>query len=141
MNEVRKVLAAIVMTLVAGGVLNGQKASKEEAKEERVYFVSEVKVGPRITESPDPEYTEEARKNGVTGSVIIRCVFRASGEITDVFVARGLTHGLTRQVLEAIKKIKFVPAMKKGKPVSIWMELDYQFKLDENKKEVIRVVP
>jgi len=38
-------------------------------------------------------------------------------------------YGLTQQAIAAAKKIKFVPAMKGGKPVSMWMQLVYEFLL------------
>jgi TonB family protein len=141
MKVFRTVPAALIVILVAGGLLYGQKAPKSKTKEERVYFSSEITVEPRITESPEPDYTDEARKNAVAGSVIIRCIFRASGEITDIFVSTGLPHGLTKRAVEAAKHIKFVPAMKKARPVSVWMELEYKFSLDKRTtKDVIRSI-
>ena len=35
--------------------------------------------------------------------------------------------GLTERAIEAAKRIKFTPAMKDGKPVSVWMQLEYNF--------------
>jgi hypothetical protein len=44
-------------------------------------------------------------------------------------VASGLPHGLTEKALEAVQKIRFIPAMKNGKFVSTWMQLEYNFNL------------
>jgi TonB family protein len=137
----RTVPVALAVILVASGLLYGQKAPKSKTKEEHVYFSSEVTAEPRIIESPDPSYTEQARKKGISGLVVIRCIFRASGEITDIFVASGLGQGLTKQAVEAVKKIKFAPALKDGHPVSVWVEVQYKFSLDKrDKKEATRLI-
>jgi len=141
MKVFRTVPVAVSVILIAGGLLYGQKASKSKTKEERVYFSSEITAEPRITESPEPDYTDEARKNAVAGTVVIRCIFRASGQITDIFVSTGLPDGLTNRAVEAVKQIKFVPAMKKTRAVSVWMELEYKFSLDKRiKKDVFRSI-
>jgi hypothetical protein len=50
---------------------------------------------PRILFKPEPAYTEEARKNVVTGSVVLTAVFSDTGEVTDIQVVKALTDGLT----------------------------------------------
>jgi hypothetical protein len=44
-------------------------------------------------------------------------------------VVQGLPDGLTERAIEAARKIKFVPASKEGKYVSMWMQLEYNFNL------------
>ena len=83
----------------------------------------------RVSKKPKPKYTKDARKHQIEGTVILRCVFRASGEVTDISVVQGLADGLTERAIEAARKIKFIPAMKDGHPVSMWMQLEYNFNL------------
>ena len=90
---------------------------------------SETQLIARVTDRPEPSYTKEARKHQVTGTVILRCVFRSSGKVTDIKVIQGLPDGLTERAVKAAKKIRFVPAMKDGHPVSMWMQLEYNFNL------------
>jgi len=40
-----------------------------------------------------------------------------------------LPDGLTEMATEAARKIRFIPAIKDGRFVSMWMELQYNFNL------------
>jgi TonB family protein len=93
------------------------------------FNVKEVERRPFIAMKPEPRYTEEARQHEVSGSVILKMVFAADGSITNVQVAAGLPHGLTERAIEAVKKIRFIPAVKNGKFVATWMQLEYSFNL------------
>ncbi len=65
----------------------------------------------------------------MTGTVLIKAVFSCNGSITNIHVVEGLAHGLTEQAIAAVKKIKYVPAVKGGKYASMWMQLVYNFNL------------
>jgi len=54
---------------------------------------------------------------------------RPSGSVTNISTIRGLPDGLTERAIAAAKIIKFTPAMKDGHPVSMWMQLEYNFNL------------
>ena|SRR3989442_1408725 len=110
---------------------DGQVASNPQTNPnpERLYKGSEVTLKARVTKKPEPKYTKTARKHAVEGTVVIRCVFSSAGQVTNIHVISGLPDGLTERAVEAAKKIKFIPAMKDGKPVSMWMQLEYNFNL------------
>jgi TonB family protein len=65
----------------------------------------------------------------VVGTVVLKVVFAASGKVTNIRVVQGLPDGLTERAIEAARKIRFVPASKEGKYVSMWMQLEYNFNL------------
>jgi len=98
-----------------------------ESISETVYRGREVDVKARIVKMPQPGYTKAARENGIQGTVVLKCVFAANGEVTNIRVVQGLPDGLTEQAVEMAKKIKFTPAMKDGKPVSMWFQLEFNF--------------
>lgn len=100
-----------------------------EATEDRIFSGREVTTKARVLAKPEPTYSESARQAGVTGTVILRAVFSGKGEVTDIFVAQALSYGLNLKAVTAAKAIRFVPATKDGKPVSMWMELQYNFEL------------
>jgi Gram-negative bacterial TonB protein C-terminal len=52
-----------------------------------------------------------------------------NGSITDIRVIRGLPDGLTENAIEAAKKIRFIPAMREGAPVSVRGSLEFVFNL------------
>ena len=83
----------------------------------------------RVLEKPEPTYTESARKFGIEGTIVLRTVFSKNGEVTNLHVVSKLPHGLTQRAIEAARAIRFVPAMKDGQAVSMWMELQYNFHL------------
>jgi protein TonB len=56
-------------------------------------------------------------------------VFSSTGEVTNVQVISGLPYGLSDKAIEAAKKTKFVPAMKNGKFVASWMQMEMNFSL------------
>ena len=90
---------------------------------------NEVEQKARLLSKPEPKYTEDARRNGITGTVMLRAVFSSSGEVVQIQALRTLPYGLTEQAIVAARQIKFVPAAKSGQPVSVAMQLEYNFNL------------
>jgi len=90
---------------------------------------SEVDQRARLLFKPEPQYTEEARLNQVTGTVMLRVIFSSGGDIEQIRAVRTLPFGLTERAIAAARQIKFVPAMKNGQPVSVQMQLEYNFNL------------
>jgi len=95
----------------------------------RVFTGREVTQKARVLEKNEPTYTESARGFSVEGTVVLRVVFSKNGEVTNIQVVSKLPHGLTQRAIEAARAIRFTPAMKDGQPVSMWMELQYNFHL------------
>jgi TonB family protein len=104
-------------------------AAAPSADSSKVFSSGEVEQKVRILSKPEPAYTGAARQNGVNGTVVLRAVFSSNGEVTNIQAVSGLPDGLTEQAIVAAKQIKFVPAMKDGRPVSVWMQLQYTFNL------------
>jgi TonB family protein len=96
---------------------------------EKVYTGREVDTKVRLVSKPEPSYTDSARGAEITGTVILRAVFSATGRVTNIRVVQGLPRGLTERSIAAARKIMFIPATKDGKPVSMWMQLEYNFSL------------
>jgi TonB family protein len=95
----------------------------------KVFSGREVTSKARVLDKPEPTYTEAARKNQITGTVVLRAVFSAGGTVTNISAVSRLPDGLTERAIAAAKQIRFVPATKDGRPVSQWMELQYNFNL------------
>jgi len=94
---------------------------------EPVYSAQEVTRKAFIILRREPQYTEEARQNHVSGMVELKAVLSSSGKVTDVEVIKGLPHGLTEKAIEATRQVRFIPAMKDGKYVSQWIRMQYGF--------------
>jgi TonB family protein len=95
----------------------------------RIFSGREVDSKARLLSKPEPTYTEKARQNQISGTVVLRAVLSANGQVTNIYAVSGLPDGLTERAIEAAKQIKFVPATKGCHPVSMWMELQYNFNL------------
>jgi TonB family protein len=82
-----------------------------------------------VVTKPEPRYTEQARMDQVTGTVVLRAVFSSTGAVTNIATIKDLPGGLTERAINAAKQIKFIPAIKDGHFVSMWMQLEYNFNL------------
>jgi TonB family protein len=84
---------------------------------------------PRALETPDPEYSEEARKAKYQGTCVLWLIVGPDGKPRDVKVARALGMGLDEKAIEAVRNWKFEPAMKDGKPVAVQINVEVNFRL------------
>lgn len=82
-----------------------------------------------IITRPSPIYPPAARQKQVSGTVVLRAVFAASGEVTNLTVIEGLPEGVTESAIEAAKKITFTPAKINGRAVSQYIQIEYTFSL------------
>ena len=93
------------------------------------FSAKDVTVRARVLSKPEPTYSDAARKAGVAGTVVMRCVFASDGEVKNLVIMKALSYGLTAKAVEAARRIKFTPATRDSKPVSMWMQLQYNFSL------------
>jgi|GEM_PF-522605 len=112
-----------------GGGGRGGEGDGLEVDYDRVHRVSEVTRKAVITYRPEPNFTEAARRNNVTGTVRLRAVLTATGQVTNISVLRGLPDGLTEKAIEAARQIRFSPAQKNNRPVSQWVVVEYNFNI------------
>jgi len=84
---------------------------------------------PRPTYRPSAEYSEKARKLKIQGQVILSAVVTSAGELADIKVTKSLGYGLDEKAMEPLRRWKFQPAMKDGKPVSVEITIEQDFHL------------
>ena len=84
---------------------------------------------PRALYDPEPDYSEEARKVKLQGSVVLSLVVDATGHPRNVNVTRSLGMGLDEKAREAVEKWRFAPGMKGGYPVATRVEVEVNFHL------------
>ncbi len=66
---------------------------------------------------PKPGYTDEGRKQKISGEVRLEVLFRSDGQVHVVRVLQGLGYGLDEQAVKAAEQMKFKPALRQGQPV------------------------
>jgi hypothetical protein len=96
---------------------------------EHIFPPRDVQQRARVISKPEAGYTEEARKEAITGTVVLRAVFSLSGEVIGIRAIKTLPGGLTERAIAAARQIRFVPAIRDGRPVSCYMQLEYNFNL------------
>jgi len=84
---------------------------------------------PRALETPDPEYSEEARKAKYQGVVVLWLIVGPDGKPRDIRVSRPLGMGLDQKAIEAVQRWRFEPAMKDGRPVAVQINVEVNFRL------------
>jgi protein TonB len=84
---------------------------------------------PQAVSTPDPEYTEEARRSKTQGTCILWLIVDAEGRPRDLRIVRGLGFGLDAKAIEAVKQWRFEPALKDGKPVNVQISIEVGFRL------------
>jgi protein TonB len=76
-----------------------------------------------------PDYTDEARRQGIEGEVVLEIIVLADGTVGNVRVVHGLRGGLDRRAIEAVRQWRFAPARRYGTPVDVVVEVAVEFKL------------
>jgi protein TonB len=86
---------------------------------------------PRVLHEERPQYTSDAMRAKVQGTVLLECIVRPDGTVTDVQVIRSLdpTFGLDQQAVAAAKKWRFAPGTRLGEPVSVQITIELTFTL------------
>ncbi len=84
---------------------------------------------PRPIYSPDPEFSDEARKNKYQGTVVLHLIVGADGKTSNIHVIRSLGMGLDEKAVEAARQWRFDPAKKDGQPVPVEVDMEINFRL------------
>jgi TonB family protein len=94
-----------------------------------VFRVGNGVSAPKAIYTPEPEFSEEARKAKYQGVCVVWLVVGPDGRPRDIQVHRTLGLGLDEKAVEAVKTWRFEPAMKDGKPVSAQISVEVTFRL------------
>jgi periplasmic protein TonB len=84
---------------------------------------------PRVLREVKADYTEDARRRGITGDVVLEIIVRRDGTVGDVKILEGLGAGLNERAVQAVRQWQFAPARRQGTPVDVIVEVAVEFKL------------
>ena len=86
---------------------------------------------PRVLREVKPQYTSDAMRAKVQGTVLLECVVQKDGTVGDVQVLRSLdpTFGLDQQAVVAAKAWRFAPGTRLGEPVPVLITIELTFTL------------
>lgn len=84
---------------------------------------------PGLLREVKPQYTEEARRAGIEGDVLLELVVRADGSVGQVTILQRLGAGLDQRAIDAVRQWRFSPARRYGTPVDVLVEVAVEFTL------------
>jgi protein TonB len=79
--------------------------------------------------TPEAEFSDEARRQKYQGVCLISVIIDAQGNPQNPQVVQRLGMGLDEKALEAVRKYRFKPARKDGKPVAVRISVMVNFRL------------
>jgi protein TonB len=96
-----------------------------------VYTVGKDVSAPILVKKVEAEYTPDARRAQIQGTVILEVVISSDGTVGSTVVIRSLDSlfGLDQQARSAVQAWRFKPALRGGKPVAVRMNIDVEFRL------------
>lgn len=147
--SMRTMLASVGVLVVAAplmtGVLDARRravdfgtsasraleSASDVAGQQTVYRIGPGIKNPKLIKEAKPGYTAEAMRARIQGLVQLEAVILRNGTVGDVKVTRSLdtVHGLDNEAVKTVKKWRFEPGSKDGKPVAVSVEIEMTFHL------------
>ncbi len=84
---------------------------------------------PKAAYTPEPEFSEEARRAKFQGVVIVSIIVDETGNVSRVRLDRPLGMGLDDNAMQRVKTWRFNPAKLEGQPVAVEMQIEVAFNL------------
>jgi protein TonB len=115
----------------ADEAVNAGRGAVKQTAEEGTLQIELVDEMPKVVKQVAPKYPESARKRGKQGTVYVRALVKKDGTTAQVQIppGKGLAPDLDKAAVEAIRQWTFVPAMKNGKPVAVYVVVPVKFTL------------
>ncbi|HEV2732942.1 MAG TPA: energy transducer TonB [Terriglobales bacterium] len=104
-------------------------SEQSSGTDEKVYEVGHGVTPPRPIYTPNPDYTNRARKKKIQGTVLVALVLTSEGNPRDVTITKKLDPDLDNKAIEAVRSWRFEPATKDGEPVAVHLKVEVEFRL------------
>jgi TonB family protein len=115
-----------LLTLIASAFAQDQHVDPDPP---HIYHRGEGVSLPKAIFSPDPEYTKEAAKKKIEGTVVLSLIVLPDGTSRNVTVTKSLGYGLDEQAVKAVSTWRFQPAVRlsdgEAVPISITVETTF----------------
>jgi len=107
----------------------GYGPGKDSGIGDHIYSVGGGVSAPVPIVAPEAEFSDEARRQHHQGICLISLVVDARGNPQNPRVMQSLGMGLDEKALEAVRRYRFKPAMKDGRPVPVRITVEVNFRL------------
>jgi TonB family protein len=86
---------------------------------------------PRLVRDVKPQYTSDAMRAKIQGVVWLECIVQPDGSVAQVNIVKSLdpVFGLDQEAVKAAKQWKFVPGLRNGQPVPVYITIEMTFTL------------
>lgn len=92
-----------------------------------MFSLNELDEKPRAIYQPSPRYPRDLQQQGISGTVKIVFIVDDNGRVTQAKVLESTHPGFEREALKAVKRWKFEPGKRAGKPVQFRMKVPIKF--------------
>ena len=105
-----------------------KQASAEDRRRQGLPQDADI-TRPVLIHNSFPEFSEEARRAKVSGTVLLKVKLDDQGKPAQVTVIRGIGYGLDEKAVESARRYRFNPAMEDGKPIPWEMDVEINFSI------------
>ena len=92
------------------------------------YDAADVDSPPKIVRQMPVKYPAQAKKDGITGTVIVRCLIGVDGKADKLEVVESEPAGIfDDSALSTLKYWQFRPGIKSGELVATWVKVPFKF--------------
>lgn len=116
------ILTAFACLTMLAAISRAQDQTYNYAFQFEPAFITE---GPKIKDF-FVSFPEEARTNGIDGTVVVTFVLGKDGKTRDAAITQNLPFGVGEALVRAVTKMIFTPAMKDGEPVDLKATVIYK---------------
>ncbi len=117
----------------SGGALAGfgeiRALTQAETAQQDAFDVSELEKRPEAVTQVPPAYPPELRKARIEGSVTLVFILSEEGRVEEPRVENSTRPEFEKPALDAIKRWRFQPGMKEGKPVRSYIRIPMRFRV------------
>jgi TonB family protein len=94
-----------------------------------VYRPANGVTPPRLVKAGRPDYTADAMREKIQGSVKLEVVIKSDGTVGEARIVRSLDrkYGLDDAAMKSLKDYRFAPAMKDGVAVPVLVSMEISF--------------
>ncbi len=113
---------------------DGEDADREDGSADEEDF--EIEKLPEIVKEVRAEYPSGIYGEGIQGTVVMDLLVDTAGRVDSVAVVEGVHPVLDSNAVAAVRQFQFTPAMAGGEPVSVILQYEYTYFLEEVVRDI-----
>jgi len=131
------ILVALAVGFLAGRAritMEGEEMAEPQSTEEPTRKETDVSLSkptPVVVRSIMPEYPENARREGIQGTVFVRVLVDTTGRVAEAGVFTSVHPALDSAAVAAARQWRFKPAEMRTRPVPQYVVIPVKFALEQ----------